>query len=170
MFRRRLAQLLLRGHQGFTRSKGEPANFAAATQQTRQQYNVPSEYQHFRSRGGYRQGPQGSRRGVFWLTTLGGGTAVVVLTHREEIPYTHRKHTVLVSERFVQQLGLAEFERVKAAAELDGSLLPKWHPYTKQITRVGKRIADKASDGHADSGKKNHMQARGHVSAHVYTS
>jgi len=42
----------------------------------------------------------------------GGGFLVFYMTHREEIPYTHRKHAVFVSPETEMVLGLETFKQV----------------------------------------------------------
>ena len=47
--------------------------------------------------------------------------------------------------------------QVKAQAEAEGKLLPKWHPSVKAVQRVGMRIAAVAGDGHG-GGYQEHMK------------
>lgn len=42
----------------------------------------------------------------------GGGFLVFYVTHREEVPYTHRKHAVFVSPETEMVLGLETFKQV----------------------------------------------------------
>jgi hypothetical protein len=48
------------------------------------------------------------------LAVAGGGFIIFYYTHREEIPYTHRRHAVFVSPETEKMLGLQTFQQVLA--------------------------------------------------------
>lgn len=52
------------------------------------------------------------------LLGAGGVALVVYVTHLEEVPYTHRKHFVLVSPSFEKALGIQQFQQVGTAVFL----------------------------------------------------
>ena len=71
-------------------------------------------YEHFRKRTWQNYIPQGRGRTVLFF--LGGAGAVTYYTHLEEVPYTHRKHLVLISPATEKALGEANFKQVRAAS------------------------------------------------------
>ncbi len=46
------------------------------------------------------------------LVGVGAIGVVVYVTHLEEVPYTHRRHFVLVSPELEKSLGIAQFQQV----------------------------------------------------------
>jgi hypothetical protein len=65
---------------------------------------------HFKPRGG----PSRGSRQTAVLAVAGGGFIIFYYTHREEIPYTHRRHAVFVSPETEKMLGLQTFQQVLA--------------------------------------------------------
>ena len=88
--------------------------------------------------------------------TLAGGT-VVYISSREEVPYTGRKHAILVSTSLERALGETTFDQIKQDAASKGALLPAHHPATRAVERVGRRLAAVASDG-GGGGEFAHMK------------
>ncbi|KAK9808098.1 hypothetical protein WJX73_006218 [Symbiochloris irregularis] len=111
-------------------------------------------YQHFRRRSAFNA--QGRLLPGIAVATV--GSLVVWTTCREEIPYTHRKHLILVSQDQEKRLGQQVFKQVKEEAVQQRKLLPASHPYTRLVQRVGKRISQQATDGFRGTGVHSHMQ------------
>ena len=91
------------------------------------------------------------------MALLGGAGTVVWASSREEIPYTGRKHAILVDIHTERELGAQTFRQVLMEAKMKGSLLPPSHPAVQAVTRVGRRIAAVASDGQG-GGYAAHMK------------
>ena len=88
------------------------------------------------------QNPRNQRILVF----TGTGVAVVYVSSRQEIPYTHRYHSVLVDVETEKMLGEQTFRQILADAKMKGTLLSKNHMASRMVERVGNRIAKVASD------------------------
>ncbi|KAL3138676.1 hypothetical protein ABBQ32_006432 [Trebouxia sp. C0010 RCD-2024] len=159
MLRRRATQAL----SGIWRDQF-PTSFTAtltaqAYRQIRRQSTRAGEYQHFNTRssfGGYEG--LASRRTLSWASLAAGGSFVVWVSNREEVPYTGRMHCILVPTSIEQSIGETTFQQIRSEAKSQGSLLPEHHPYVKLIKRIGTRIAQKASDDTGVSGHMNHMK------------
>ena len=125
--------------------------------------SFPSQqrYTRFRDRPGAsgRPSPLQPRPRVASLlggVTLAGGT-IIYFSSREEVPYTRRKHAILVSIDLERQLGEQTFAQIKADAVAKRTLLPRAHPATRAVERVGRRLAAAAADG-AGGGYVDHMK------------
>ena len=72
------------------------------------------EYQHFQQRTSPFGRYEGlaSKRTLTWVSFAGGGCFVVWVTNREEIPYTGRKHCILVPTSMEQSIGQNTFQQV----------------------------------------------------------
>ena len=112
------------------------------------------------------------------LLTVGGGGVVVWLASRQEIPYTHRRHAVLISQETEKSLGIQAFEQVprlarcgswcpaaltltaagQIKASAQGKVLPPSAPASQLVRRIGTRIAKAAAEG-SGSGYLEHMKA-----------
>ena len=68
----------------------------------------PVQYQHFRGRQPWWQ----SQTSVRVLVIVGGAGGVYYVTHIETVPYTHRRHAVLVSPATERHLGTQTFKQV----------------------------------------------------------
>lgn len=84
---------------------------------------------HFKRRGpsGWIQETQGGGRSrqqsmLIVLVVAGAGSAYIYYTNLQVVPYTHRKHFVLISPELERQLGEQEFARVNC-------LLPSFLPW-----------------------------------------
>lgn len=87
--------------------------------QARQSRLQCREYQHFKPRsnfGGYEG--LASRRTLTWASFAAGGSFVIWLTTREEIPYTGRMHCILVPTSIEQSIGESTFKQVIIPASL----------------------------------------------------
>lgn len=82
---------------------------------------------------------------------LAGGS-VVWYSSREEIPFTHRMHAILVTTEMERQLGESTFAQIKEQATASGTLLPRGHAATRAVERVGRRLAAVASSSGAGGG------------------
>lgn len=91
------------------------------------------------------------------LAMVGTGGTVVWVSSREEIPYSGRKHAILVDIGTERELGAQTFKQVITEAKMTGRLLPQNHRASIAVRRVGSRIAAVASDG-MGGGFQSHMQ------------
>jgi len=91
------------------------------------------------------------------MLILGGGAAAVYLTHREEIPYSHRTHFVLCSPSTSKRIGEMTFRQIIEAAERQQAVYPSSHPKTNLVRRVGLRLAEMAA-ADAGGGFVDHMK------------
>ncbi|WOK94286.1 hypothetical protein Cni_G02988 [Canna indica] len=120
----------------FSRSKPLSSSFSSSTIAKRSFYHaaVP-EVKHFRRRPRWYQNP----RAVFTVVIIGGGFAVAVYYgNLETVPYTKRRHFILVSPATERQLGEAQFQQLKTA--LRGKILPALHPDTVRVHHISKEI------------------------------
>jgi hypothetical protein len=118
-----------------------------------------------RGRGGgsstFRARPQ-------FASLLGGATlaagGVVYYSSRETVPYTGRKHSILVSRDLERKLGESTFAQIVADAKAKRALLPRNHPSTLAVERIGRRLAAVASDGedgeNVEGGETEHMKVK----------
>jgi predicted Zn-dependent protease len=136
-----------------------PKNAAAAA--TPVSRSACRSYHGYRRQGYTRFGDQeGGRSGrslPHWIRSprnqrllfiAGTGAAAVYVSSRQEIPYTHRHHSVLVDVETEKMLGEQTFRQILAEAQRNGTLLSPRHPASLVVQRVGKRIAAIASDDH----------------------
>ncbi|MBA0703603.1 hypothetical protein Golax_015915 [Gossypium laxum] len=101
--------------------------------------------QHFRRRG--------PRRWIHWnprkamiIVLVGSGVLVTVyFGNLETVPYTKRKHLVLLSEETEKQMGESQFEELKAAFK--GKILPAIHPESVRVTLIAKHIIESLQRG-----------------------
>jgi hypothetical protein len=73
--------------------------------------------EHFRRKGptAWLQGPdsgQTQKRLIIAVVIFATGSVYVYFTHLQTVPYTHRKHFVLISPDMEKSLGEAEFDNV----------------------------------------------------------
>ena len=122
----------------------------------------PSSYQRWGADGPRRGRPPPSglyRPRPRALSLLGGATlaggTVVYFSSLETVPYTQRRHAILISTSMERALGEATFAQIKESAA--GKLLPRNHPAVRAVERVGRRLAAVASDG-AGGGEVDHMK------------
>ena len=71
-----------------------------------------SQYQHFKGRQPWWQ----SSAGLKWLGIAGGAGGVYYIAHIETVPYTGRRHAVLVSPATEMALGSSTFQQVHPTA------------------------------------------------------
>jgi predicted Zn-dependent protease len=73
-------------------------------------------------------------------------SAAVYISSRQEIPYTHRHHAILVDVDTEKKLGEETFRQILNDARRSNTLLSPRHPASLVVRRVGKRIAAIAGD------------------------
>ncbi|GMH35098.1 hypothetical protein BSKO_02966 [Bryopsis sp. KO-2023] len=120
----------------------------------RSRFTDPSGYEHF----------ERSRR-VLWdpkvnmyvFGAVGCCGLGLYISGLETVPYTHRRHSLMISAKKERQMGLETFQQVKASAAQDGTLLPNSHPIVKRIRQIGLRIAAVVDDGNG-GGNTAHMK------------
>ncbi|TYJ25380.1 hypothetical protein E1A91_A07G045900v1 [Gossypium mustelinum] len=78
--------------------------------------------------------------------TMSTGVLVTVyFGNLETVPYTKRKHLVLLSEETEKQMGESQFEELKAAFK--GKILPAMHPESVRVTLIAKHIIESLQRG-----------------------
>jgi len=119
-----------------------------------------TDYVHFRGRGPFGAGGPGSDKARVWLIRggiLGGGAVLFYYSTRQEIPYSHRFHTVLLSPATARALGEATYKQIIADARSKHSVLHNDHPRTALVRKVGTQLAEIASKG-SGGGSFAHMK------------
>uniref|UniRef100_A0A2P2J218 Uncharacterized protein LOC8266010 n=1 Tax=Rhizophora mucronata TaxID=61149 RepID=A0A2P2J218_RHIMU len=99
---------------------------------------------HFKPRGPRRwfQNP----RAVLTVVLVGCGLFITVYYgHLETVPYTKRKHFVLLSKSMEQKIGEADFQQVKRAFK--GKILPAIHPDSVRVRLISKDIIEALQRG-----------------------
>ncbi|KAJ8477484.1 hypothetical protein OPV22_021211 [Ensete ventricosum] len=98
-------------------------------------YAARPEVLHFRRKPRWYQNPRAAL-----IVVVVGGTAGVTIYYGnlETVPYTKRRHFVLVSPAVERQLGESQFEQLKAA--LRGKILPALHPDSIRVRLISKEI------------------------------
>lgn len=111
-----------------------------ATAGARRFYYVDrNQVQHFRRRGPRRwfQNP----RTVLVVVVVGFGVLITVYYgNLETVPYTQRKHFILLSRDVERRIGEAQFEQLKASFK--GKILPPLHPESVRVKLIAKDIID----------------------------
>jgi hypothetical protein len=106
--------------------------------------------EHFRRRGptAWLQGPdsgQTQKRLIIAVVIFATGSVYVYFTHLQTVPYTHRKHFVLISPDMEKSLGEAEFDNIKK--QFRTKILPPIHPETIRVRRIAKEVIEAAMAG-----------------------
>ncbi|KAF9615880.1 hypothetical protein IFM89_026806 [Coptis chinensis] len=110
----------------------------------RSYYVDRNQVHHFRPRGPRRwfQNP----RKVLILVLVGGGVIItLVYGNIETVPYTKRKHFVLLSRSLEKELGQREFERLKKS--MKGKILPAIHPMSIRVRLIAKDLIEALQRG-----------------------
>jgi hypothetical protein len=116
----------------------------------------------FRFRDGYERFQDPRRKGnmrqqLRMLAVIGGGGTIIWISSQQEIPYTGRKHAILLDVDSEKAMGDQAFQQVAMQAQASGTLLPPHHPASVAVERVGSRIASVAADGFG-GGFNKHMK------------
>ncbi|KAK7245167.1 hypothetical protein RIF29_40002 [Crotalaria pallida] len=107
-------------------------------------YVDPRNVQHFRPRGpkGWFQNP----RHAFIVVVVGSGVLITVyFGNLETIPYTKRRHLILLSKAMERRLGESQFEQMKAGFK--GKILPPIHPESVRVRMIAQDIVDALQRG-----------------------
>ena len=120
LLRRGLRQAAEESAASWSAAKAVQGSRPPVMQQARQQWTDRRGYEHFGGRGGYAvMQPQTSRRTVTWVVVLGAGGGVVWYSGRQEVPYTGRWHSILISPEAEKEMGAEAFQQVCAATCCD---------------------------------------------------
>uniref|UniRef100_A0A0D6R2P1 Peptidase M48 domain-containing protein n=1 Tax=Araucaria cunninghamii TaxID=56994 RepID=A0A0D6R2P1_ARACU len=93
--------------------------------------------QHFKARGPKRRIENPQKLVV--IVTLGSGLVLTIYySNLETVPYSHRKHCILISREMEKQLGESQFEELKKA--LKPKILPAIHPESVRVKLIAKDI------------------------------
>ncbi|GAA0156329.1 metalloprotease [Lithospermum erythrorhizon] len=99
---------------------------------------------HFKPRG-YKKW-LGNPRNVFVVVVVGVGIVVTLYFGNSEIvPYTKRKHFVLLSKSLEMQLGESQFNQTKETYK--GKILPAIHPDSVRVRLIAKEIIESLQKG-----------------------
>ncbi|KAE8724018.1 hypothetical protein F3Y22_tig00011079pilonHSYRG00192 [Hibiscus syriacus] len=99
---------------------------------------------HFKPRG-FRRWFQNPRN-AFIVVLVGSGVLITVyFGNLETVPYTKRKHFVLLSKEMEKKLGEIQFEQLKAGFK--GKILPAIHPESVRVRLIAKNIIDSLQRG-----------------------
>lgn len=112
---------------------------------TRRYYYVDRhQVYHFKPRG-YRRWFQNPRN-VFIVVVVGSGALIsVYYGNLEVVPYTKRKHFVLMSRTLERQIGESQFKEMKKSFK--GKILPAIHPESVRVRLIAKEIIDALQRG-----------------------
>lgn len=119
-------------------------------------FRSQDSYEHFQPRG--RRSITGfldRHKTKFGVLAFGG--VIVWFQSREEIPYSHRKHAILLSAASERALGEHIYQQVKADALHKNTLLPAIHPAVQLVQRVGTRIVEQTTRD-INRGATSHME------------
>ncbi|KAK3447304.1 hypothetical protein EUGRSUZ_A02865 [Eucalyptus grandis] len=125
---------------GIGRSQGNPFSSGARRFYYVDRYQV----QHFQPRGPKRwfRNP----RNVLIVVLVGSGAFVTVyFGNLEDVPYTKRRHFVLLSRDLERRLGESQFEQIKASFK--GKILPPIHPESVRVRLIAKDIIEALQRG-----------------------
>ncbi|KAF6140553.1 hypothetical protein GIB67_035580 [Kingdonia uniflora] len=100
--------------------------------------------EHFRPRGPKRWFQ--NRRTVFVVVVVSGGVLITLyFGNLETIPYTKRKHFIILSHSLERQIGEKQFEQLKA--EYKNRILPALHPESIRVRLIAKDIIEALQRG-----------------------
>lgn len=115
--------------------------------QGRRFYHVDSRgYEHFQRRGfGAPHGKNRTRMYTIILITVGGFSTLVYASHQEIVPYTHRKHFVLISPQLEAKLVESQFDAIKK--QWKAQILPPIHPQAVRVRKIAKDVIQAVIEG-----------------------
>ncbi|XVF09726.1 hypothetical protein REPUB_Repub07fG0120200 [Reevesia pubescens] len=99
---------------------------------------------HFRPRG-LRRWIQNPRNALIIVLVGSGILITVYLGNLETVPYTKRKHFVLLSKETEKRLGESQFEQLKGSFK--GKILPSIHPESVRVRLIAQDIIDSLQRG-----------------------
>ncbi|XP_074319625.1 mitochondrial metalloendopeptidase OMA1 [Silene latifolia] len=110
----------------------------------RNYYVDRNQVYHFKPRG-YKKWIQNPRN-MFIIIVLGTGAGITVyFGNSEVIPYTKRKHFVLLSRSLERQIGEHQFNEMKKSFK--GKILPAIHPESVRVRLIAKDIIEALQRG-----------------------
>lgn len=110
-------------------------------------YVERNQVYHFRPRGyyAYRRWFRDPRI-VFIVVVVGSGVAITIYYgNLEVVPYTKRKHFVLLSRNMEKRIGESQFNQMKNAFK--GKILPPLHPESIRVRLIAKDIIEALQRG-----------------------
>eukprot|EP00250_Pteridium_aquilinum_P035662 c9780_g1_i2 orf=63-1532(-) len=129
--------------------------------QQRRFYYVDSRgIKHFRKKGF--GGPYGKNKIIMYsliIITAGGICTIVYATHQEVVPYTFRKHFVLISPEYEAQMVEDQFKAMKQ--NWKSQILPSIHPQTVRVRKIAKDVIEAVKEG-AKLEDDGHLLEEGH--------
>nr|BCG50319.1 metallo peptidase-like protein [Beta vulgaris subsp. vulgaris] len=112
---------------------------------TRRNYHVDrNQIYHFKPRGfkSWFENP----RHIFIAVVIGSGVVITVyFGNSEVVPYTKRKHLVLLSRTLERRIGDSQFEKMKE--DFKGKILPAIHPDSVRVRLISKDIIESLERG-----------------------
>ncbi|XP_024537560.1 mitochondrial metalloendopeptidase OMA1 [Selaginella moellendorffii] len=82
---------------------------------------------------------------------IGGFMVYFYYTHLEVVPYTNRKHLVLISPQMEAMLGETTFNNMKK--QFQNRILPPYHPAVVRVARIAQNSINSAMEGIHATGK-----------------
>ncbi|GAB2265317.1 hypothetical protein Dimus_000381 [Dionaea muscipula] len=110
----------------------------------RNYYVDTNQVRHFRPRG-YQRWIQNPRVLLAVVVVGIGGVVTIYYGNLETVPYTKRKHLVLLSKSIERQIGESEFQKIKASFK--GKILPAIHPDSIRVRLIAKDIVEALQRG-----------------------
>ncbi|XP_058205530.1 mitochondrial metalloendopeptidase OMA1 [Rhododendron vialii] len=103
-----------------------------------------NQVQHFRPRGP-RRWFQNPRTVLIVVLVSSGAFVTVYFGNLETVPYTKRKHFILLSKTLERQLGESQFQQMKASFK--GKILPAIHPDSVRVRLIAKDVIEALKRG-----------------------
>ncbi|GAV61853.1 Peptidase_M48 domain-containing protein [Cephalotus follicularis] len=103
-----------------------------------------SRVRHFRQRGPQRWF-RNPRNVLIVVLVVSGGFITIYYGNLETVPYTNRKHFVLLSKAMERKIGEVQFNQMKASFK--GKILPAIHPESLRVRLIAKDIIEALQRG-----------------------
>ncbi|CAL1405106.1 unnamed protein product [Linum trigynum] len=107
-------------------------------------YVDPRQVQHFKPRG-YRRWLRNPRNVLIVVLVSSGVVITVYFGNLETVPYTKRKHFVLLSSDMERKMGESQFQELKGSFK--GKILPAIHPDSVRVRLIAKDIIEALQRG-----------------------
>ncbi|CAL1371468.1 unnamed protein product [Linum trigynum] len=107
-------------------------------------YVDPRRAQHFKPRG-YRRWFRNPRNVLIVVLVSSGVVITVFFGNLETVPYTKRKHFVLLSSNMEKKMGESQFQELKGSFR--GRILPAIHPDSVRVRLIAKDIIEALQRG-----------------------